>query len=484
MSGQSQTAGVIKLEKARENLRKHEEQWVVLDPQDPHPGAEEFLRRRFTKDGVRTLHFHGGEFYRSTGTHYRAAEEGEIRAELWGFAAEAKRWESPGIESALIPFQPTTTRVNNLLDATRALAFLSAEQRAPCWLEECGGAPAGELIALRNGLLHVGNRHLYPHDPRFYTHNALDFEYKPDAVPEPMHWLRFLKQLWPDDPESIAVLQEIFAYLLLPDTRQQKAFLIVGPKRSGKGTIARIKRALLGEANVCAPTLAGLSTNFGLQPLIGKLLAIISDARLSGRADQAAIAERLLAISGEDAITVDRKHLPSWTGKLPTRFLILTNELPRIADTSGALAARFVVLTLERSFYGEEDPHLTERLLTELPGIFAWALDGWDRLTERGHFVQPAASADAIREMEDLGSPISAFIRDRCRVEPGRSVECKALYEAWRSWCQSEGRDHAGTAQTFGRDLRAAVPGLRVTQPRTDGGRFRLYEGIDLGPLF
>jgi hypothetical protein len=39
----------------------------------------------------------------------------------------------------------------------------------------------------------------------------------------------------------------------------------------------------------------------------------------AGRADQAVVVERLLSISGEDSITVDRKHLAPWTGTLPHR---------------------------------------------------------------------------------------------------------------------------------------------------------------------
>ena len=112
--------------------------------------------------------------------------------------------------------------------------------------------------------------------------------------------------------------------------------MIVGPKRSGKGTIARILARLVGLANVCVLMLAGLGTNFGLWPLLGKTLAIISDARLSGRTDAAVVVERLLSISGEDAQTVDRKNLSQVTCKLPGRFAILTNELPRLNDASGA----------------------------------------------------------------------------------------------------------------------------------------------------
>src|SRR5258707_5803720 len=119
-------------------------------------------------------------------------------------------------------------------------------------------------------------------------------------------------------------------------------FLMVGPKRSGKGTIARVLTSIAGLDSSVAPTLAGLGMNFGVAPLIGKRVAIISDARLGGRADQHAIAERILSITGEDAITVDRKFMPAWTGRMATRFVVLSNELPRLSDASGALAARLI----------------------------------------------------------------------------------------------------------------------------------------------
>jgi putative DNA primase/helicase len=84
-------------------------------------------------------------------------------------------------------------------------------------------------------------------------------------------------------------LQELFGYCLTGDTSQQKAFLIVGPPRSGKGTIAKVLKRLVGTDNAVNPTLTSLSTNFGIAPLIGKRIAIISDARLDRRANQHAI---------------------------------------------------------------------------------------------------------------------------------------------------------------------------------------------------
>ena len=449
----------------------------VLSAGDPLGSARLFLASSYTADGHRTLHHHDGAFCEWDGTRYRLADENTIRAEVYAFLEKSHALR----DGKILPFCPTQHKVSGVIDALRAAAHVTGTVAMPSWLpgahEPC--PPPGELVACKNGLLHLPTLKLHPHSSSFFNANSLDYDYSP-AAPVPEEWLKFLRELWPDDPESIAVLQFIFGLLLASETKYQKIALIVGPKRSGKGTIARILTALLGRENVVAPTLAGLSTNFGLAPLIGKLLAIIADARLGGRADQAVIAERLLSISGEDAQTIDRKYLPPWTGRLPTRFLILTNELPRLADASGALASRFIVLTLTNSFLGREDHALTDKLLAELPAILNWSIRGWQRLQRRGYLIQPKSSADAIEQLEDLGSPIGAFLKMCVDSEPGAEVTRAALYRAYADWNASEGRNFPGNAATFGRDLRAAYPDLQ-THKRTVGGvQTRVYAGIKL----
>jgi putative DNA primase/helicase len=285
----------------------------------------------------------------------------------------------------------------------------------------------------------------------------------------------FLRQLWPDDKEARLTLQMMFGLMLTPETKYQKIFLIVGPKRSGKGTIARVLRRLLGKNNVAGPTLASLSTHFGLAPLINKSCAIISDARLSTRADAHIVAERLLSISGEDSLTIDRKYRKPWDGQIGARFVILTNELPRISDASGALASRFVVVTLNQSFYGREDQELTGKLLLDLPGILNWSLRGSDRLREHGSFKMPKSSLEAIRTLEDLANPVSAFIRDWCVLGPTETCKVNVLFDAWVKWCDVEGH-RPGSNIVFGRNLRAAQPQLRWK----GRGEDRAYVGLDL----
>jgi putative DNA primase/helicase len=143
-----------------------------------------------------------------------------------------------------------------------------------------------------------------------------------------------------------------------------------------------------------------------------------------------------------------------------------------------------VLLTLARSFYGKENPRLTAELLSEASGIFNWALKSLDRLRERGHFIQPESAREALRHLEELSSPVGAFVRDACTVGPEFEVEKDVLYAAWKDWCAVEGRDRAGTKSTFVRDLRAAVPGVMPAKPRDPDDpdrRRRILTGIALG---
>jgi putative DNA primase/helicase len=377
---------------------------------------------------------------------------------------------------------PTSAKIANLMEAIAAITHLPADVEPPSWL----AAPEQDdartaVIACRNGLLNLETRELLPLTPMYFNRISVPFDYDPQT-PAPARWIAFLNSVWPDDPEAIEALQEWFGYVIAGRTDLQKMLLIVGPMRSGKGTIARTLTALVGKRNMTGPTMSSLTTNFGLADLIGKSLAIVADARLP-RLGAETIVERLLTISGEDSVTVDRKHREPWSGRLPTRFMLLSNELPAFRDSSGAIASRLVILTMTISNLGREDTTLEADLARELPGILNWSLAGLDRLTARGRLVEPASSAEAVALLEASTSPIRAFLNDWCIVDP-TDPECSVpkddMYTAWRDWCRDMGRDHVGTKQTFSRELFAAGVGIKETRVRVGGVRIQSYSGVRL----
>ena len=318
------------------------EERLVPAPDDPMAVARAFLADRYTRAGDLLLRHHRGGFHRWTGSCWPEDEEARVTSELYHWLEPAVYIKETKLDPEYVPFKPNAKKVSEMAQALKAIGHVPEALDRPCWLD---GTDAVDVIGMANGLLHLSTRSMEPHRPAFFNEHALPFGFDPEA-PAPARWQRFLQELWGGDQESIDCLAEVMGYVLGGETSQQKIFLLVGPPRSGKGTIGRVLTGLLGAHNVAAPTLAGLTQNFGLQNLIGKPLALVSDARLSSKADGTIAVERLLSISGEDVLTVDRKYRDPWTGRLPSRFLVLTNELPRFTDASGALASRFVILVL------------------------------------------------------------------------------------------------------------------------------------------
>jgi putative DNA primase/helicase len=394
--------------------------------------------------------------------------------------------------------KPDKHKMANVLEALAAVVYLSSETDAPAWINNVHSAkqtqmisaapeidvtqtPAAQMISCNNGLLDLSTRRLHHHTSAFFNLVSVPFDYRIDAV-EPAEWLKFLASVWGDEDDSIMLLQEYFGYVLSGRMDMQKMLMLHGPIRSGKGTIERVLAALMGgNRNIASPTLASLSTNFGLSPLIGKPLAFITDARL-GNIPSHTVVERLLSITGEDWLTIDRKYREPWTGKLPTRFVILTNELPKFRDSSGAIATRLLILKMTNSFLGREDHTLFDKLLPELDGILAWALEGLDRLTRNGHFTVPQSSRDSAALMMDMASPVSAFVRERCVRGPDAWVRRDDLYTTWKAWCEDSGHQ-PGAKSSFGRDLRAVVPELKNYQPRIDGKQIWCYAYTGLQPV-
>lgn len=423
---------------------------VVLDRKDWSQSAAQFIA-----SWAPTMRHHQNEFFRYRDGAYHDIEDDTVAAAGRAFLRNALVRTKVDEKFVLQPFKPSTNDVNELLSAAKHLRHVDrTDQPPPLWLPGWSGEqPApGECISLRNGILHAPTRKLLPPTPMFFTLNALDFGYDPKA--ECILWQQTLDQYWPrkadgSPAKEVLLLQEMFGYLLLPWTSMQKIFMLLGVTRSGKTTIARVLRMLIGELNVCSPTLGSLGGEFGLMNTIGKLLAVISELAFGQRDDRVRVTGYLKQISGEDPIDVNRKNKGFWSGTLLLRFLLLANKMPSFADDSSALGARMVILRMTESFLGKEDPDLTTKLAKELPGILCWALAGYDRLRQNKKFTEPESSKESRAAFNRLASSTRAFVQDRCRVVEGpfetdehiraafvREVD---IYAAYKDWCGTAG---------------------------------------------
>ena len=306
-----------------------------------------------------TLHHWRGTWWQWRGSYWCELENDAARSLLYNFTENARYHNDEG---HLVPWAPTRKKIADLMEALAAITILANDIDQPIWLD---GRASGVIVAVANGLLEVETRNLLPHSPQFFNLTAVPFDYDKDA-PKPQRWHDFLDAVWPNEPTAIDVLGEWFGYVISGRLDLHKIFIMVGPTRGGKGVIARIETALIGKRNVCGPTLSSLGGEFGMQPMLGKTLAIISDARSGSSKNAPVVVERLLSISGEDTLTVNRKYKAQWNGKLPVRMHIISNELPRLGDASSAIVGRLVLLTTTRSWLGKEDYELENNVRKEL----------------------------------------------------------------------------------------------------------------------
>jgi putative DNA primase/helicase len=450
---------------------------IVLD-QAPVSHARKYLETLHTgEEGVKLVHY-ADDYFVHRRTHYEEIEEATIRSQVYKFLDRCSRLDRKG---NVVPFQPTPASVSAAMDATKALVHLpnQVNTKPPVWLEGYGAnkPEAGKLISLKNGLFHLEESVLMPHSLGFFTLNSLPFEYDPQATcPQ---WLNFLDQVWGHDPQSIDCLQEIFGYILSGDTRQQKFFNLIGPRRSGKGTINKVLVELLGQHNTVAPELGELCDNFGLQPWLGKLLASFTDARAPER-NRGSVVSQLLRIVGGDTVTVNRKNKEAWNGYLPTRIIIYSNEMLQLTENSNALTGRMIVLRMTKTFYGNEDTNLSAKLMSELSGIFNWCMEGLRRRVARGgQFIQPESGLMALHDMEEQANPIGAFFEATMELDELSTLEKDDVFAVFKRWANLKGI-HPGTELSFKRRFLAAVQDkpINATTQVIDGERVYVYQGV------
>jgi putative DNA primase/helicase len=333
---------------------------------------------------------------------------------------------------------------------------------------------------MKNGLYHFDSDTLLSHSLGFFNTHSLPFAYDPTATC-PM-WEQFLNDVWGEDEEAKNLLMEYFGYVLSGDTKQQKYLSVIGPRRSGKGTINRILIALLGQNNVVSPQIEELCDTFALQSWLGKPLASFSDARLTGR-NTTGVVSQMLRIVGGDPVTVNRKNKEALDVFLPTRIIMFSNEALQLSENSNALVGRMLMLQMTNSFYGKEDVGLYDKLTTELSGIFNMAMAAnkrrLSRLGER--FIQPSSAQDTLDMASEIANPLSTFIDDMLEIDTDGTIEKDDLFAVYRKWAMKQNLS-VGTALSFKRRFISATQDKGVTsvRDRTTGSREYIYRGVKL----
>lgn len=187
---------------------------------------------------------HREQLYRWDGDFYRIVPDEVLRQDAQAFlrmgyqvAYDAKREEWVASEASV-----SGKARGELASLAELENEVKLDDRAvlPFWLPG-GDWPQGEakgVMVFRNGIYHLKIDYLEPVTPFLLATTRIGADWKPKA--ECPRFLQFLDEIFAGDAGQIKLLQEVFGYILVGDTSRHKIFQIIGPRRSGKGTIGRL----------------------------------------------------------------------------------------------------------------------------------------------------------------------------------------------------------------------------------------------------
>lgn len=349
--------------------------------------------------------------------------------------------------------------------------------------------PNLHLINLKNGLMNLETMQLMPHDPKYLSTVQTNMNYDPTATCP--NFMNYLVDIFEGDQERIDLVQEMLGYCFLRDVKLHRAFIFLGKGSNGKSVLAEIIRHLIGEENVSNVPLSALGTRFGMQNLPGKMVNISSENEF----DKKFNTQNFKALTGGDAVNVEKKHQDSFNIKLYLKVIILLNRMMDSDDLSPGFYRRLSIIPFKKQYVelkaGEVpekgvsymDKNLTGRLLKELDGILTFALNGLHRLIHNEfNLSHSTASEQALAEYVASQNPVIRFYEELVEVDPSAKVKRSDFGKAYKDWAlhnHSKGyRDF--NSSKFLSDFRQVVKDNHVTISEKKIQGHQYIEGLQL----
>jgi putative DNA primase/helicase len=293
------------------------------------------------------------------------------------------------------------------------------------------------LINCRNGTLDLKIGTLRPHQREDLITALAPVDYDPAA--RCPRWLAFLDRIMAGNQDLIAFLQRAVGYALTGETREQKFFLAYGVGANGKSTFVETIRAALGgdyskQVNFGA-LMRGASESEQRSTLVrlkGARFVTAIEAREGGSLNEVVVKQ----LTGGDTVVARQLYQEEFEFQPELKLFLASNHLPSVNADDHAMWRRMEMIPFTVTLPEEEwDLMLNQKLLTELDGIFAWAVKGAIAWYQDGLGVPPKvqkASDDYRHEMDD----ISQFLEERCLITPTARVKMQDLYKGYVEWCR------------------------------------------------
>lgn len=333
-----------------------------------------------------------------------------------------------------------------------------------------------------------------PHTPEAVSTIQIPVHYDPTATCEPIK--DFIRSIFPED--CLKLIYTILGYFLLPTTRHEKAFLLVGPQGTGKSAFLEVLTAFIGRCNTGSSTLQNMfDSQWERIEVKDKLLNIGDDISPKQLIETA---EFKKFVSG-NMIVAQRKFENPIAFRPVARLIFSCNEIPRSSERTDAYYIRWLPIFFGNVFRNTSNEIkrdvLVARMTTPelMSGLFNHALLGVRALEAAGKFEIPHSVEEQMIRMRVVNESTMAFV-DSCTILSPHTIPVllehddrkifavskEVFYRVYSmDWCSKEGVKPVGR-RTFN-DTIAGLTNVREARGDVKDGdlsRVRIWRGIAL----
>ena len=368
---------------------------------------------------------------------------------------EIKSW----IEATVVPSDPLREmHRNEFLNKVKALYTIGEKSVDELFEKSIFGK-----INFKNGIMNITTGEFEPHSKYVGFMYTLPYDYKPGAKSELL--LEWLAKITCDRPELMEALLDAMAYPLWPRNEDNLVVYLIGEGANGKSTFLSLIQAVVGEDNFSAVSIHQLTTNkFAPAALEGKLVNLSGED--SGKSLSKDSLNILKALSGNDAVHVEKKGENGYPFINKAKLIFSANEPPRFEENNQAVRRRFLVIPFDFKLKREEqDSRIAEQLIADVENITPMLVERLrENYLKNGRFICSRGGYAAEKAQEKIlsaGNTVVEWSKENVlssvEYDDDTFLPLQEAYAEYSSWCGACGYKNAANIVSFSRSMREFV---------------------------
>lgn len=330
------------------------------------------------------------------------------------------------------------------------------------------------LIGFKNGVYDLGAGHFRPHCPDDWLTCNNGVEYTPPVRGEnlkdhaPNFW-RWLHHSATGSAEKMARVKAAL-FMVLANRYDWQLFIeVTGAGGSGKSVFTGIARMLVGEQNATSGTIEDMDSARERASFVGKSLIVLPD-----QAPYTGAGAGIKAITGNEAVRIDPKHLHPFETIIRAVVVATNNDPMRFTERQGGISRRRVIFPFNEIVKAEErDTTLLDKVRNELPVIVRCLLAEFaEPDTAKALLNEQLASQEAL-QVKNSNDPMYGFcsclvgLPDKTGMYMGSGRMArnplKYLYHAYLAYLEAYGYAKTPTLNAFSSGLRDTAKAFGIT---------------------